>query len=87
MATIDAEQNAALDLRERIARIDAMLADHDKNRAQIEALFADRDRKHQEMRLAPWQIAITAIAAGATMMGAGAALFAAGGAFFKLLGS
>ena len=53
-----------LDIREKLAHIDQMLADH--------------DRKRQEVRLAPWQIALTG-------MGGGAALFAAGAAFFKLL--
>ncbi len=53
-----------LDIREKLARIDQLLA--------------DRDRKRREMRLAPWQLALTGMAAGA-------ALFAAGGAFFKLL--
>ena len=54
-----------LDLREQIARIDQLLA--------------DRDRKRQEIRFAPWQLAL----GGAT---AGAAMFAAGAAFFKVLG-
>jgi hypothetical protein len=40
--------------------------------------FADRDRKRQEIRLAPWQLALTGMATGA-------ALFAAGAGFFKIL--
>jgi hypothetical protein len=55
---------AALDLQEQIAHIDQMLA--------------DAARKRQEIRFAPWQLAI----AGMT---SGAALFAAGVAFGKLL--
>ncbi len=55
-----------LDIREKMAHIDEMLAAH--------------DRMRQEIRLAPWQIALTGMAAGA-------ALFAAGAAFFKLLGA
>ncbi len=55
-----------LDIQEKMAHIDEMLAAH--------------DRMRQEIRLAPWQIALTG-------MGAGAALFAAGAAFFKLLGA
>jgi hypothetical protein len=55
-----------LDIREKIAHIDQMLADH--------------DRARQEIRYAPWQIAVT-------FMTAGAALFAVGAAFIKLLGS
>ena len=54
-----------LDLREQIAHIDQMLA--------------DAARKRQEIDLAPWQMLLTGLAAGA-------GLFAAGGAFFKLLG-
>jgi hypothetical protein len=53
-----------LDIRERFVHIDQMLADH--------------DRRRQEIRLAPWQLALTGMAAGA-------ALFAAGGAFVKVL--
>jgi hypothetical protein len=60
-----------LDIREKIIRIDQMLADIDRT-------FADRDRKRQEIRLAPWQLALTGAAAGV-------ALFAAGGGFFRLL--
>ena len=52
------------ELREKLAHIDQMLADH--------------DRERQEIRLAPWQLALTG-------MGTGAALFAAGAAFYKLL--
>ena len=60
-----------IELRQRLAHIDQMLAD-------IERTFADRNRKRQEIRLAPWQVAFSA-------MTAGAALFAAGVAFAKLL--
>jgi tetrahydromethanopterin S-methyltransferase subunit D len=55
-----------LDIREKLAHIDQMLA--------------DRDRKRQEIRYAPWQMALTG-------MGTGAALFAAGAAFTRLVGS
>ncbi len=64
---------SALNIREKLAHIDQMLADIDRT-------MADRDRKRQEIRLAPWQLALTG-------MGGGAALFAAGAAFFKLLSS
>jgi hypothetical protein len=60
-----------LDIRAKLAYIDALLADHDRIRQQI--LFAP------ENRLAPWQLACVG-------MTTGAALFAAGGAFVKLLG-
>jgi hypothetical protein len=55
-----------LDVREKLAHIDQMLADH--------------DRKRQEIRFAPWALALSG-------MTAGAALFAAGAAFMKLFGS
>lgn len=55
----------ALNLREIIAHIDQMQA--------------DAARKRQEIRLAPWAMALS----GAT---AGAAFFAAGAAFWKVLG-
>lgn len=55
----------SLDLREQIAHIDQMLA--------------DAARKRQEIRLAPWALALSG-------MTAGAAVFAAGAAFMKLFG-
>jgi hypothetical protein len=61
-----------LDIREKISHIDQMLADIDRT-------FADRDRKRQEIRYAPWQMAIGG-------MTAGAAIFAAGAAFVKVFG-
>ena len=54
-----------VDLQEKLAHIDQMLADH--------------DRKRQEIRFAPWALALSG-------MTSGAALFAAGGAFVKLVG-
>lgn len=62
MATILDEQ--PLDLREQIARIDQLLA--------------DAARKRQEVRIAPWQIVVTSL-------GAGAAIFAAGAGFIALI--
>ena len=53
-----------IELREKLAHIDQMLA--------------DRDRKRQEIKLAPWQLALSG-------MTTGAALFAAGAAFTKLI--
>lgn len=55
-----------LDIREKLAHIDLMLADH--------------DRKRQEITLAPWQLMLSA-------MTAGAAFFAAGAAFVKIFGA
>ena len=55
-----------LDVREKLAHIDQMLADH--------------DRKRQEIKLAPWQVIggliLGAMTAGAAFMAAGATLFA-----------
>lgn len=68
-----------LDLREKLAHIDAMLADHDRSRAHIDQLAADHDRKRQEIRYAPWLAIFTG-------MGAAAAFFAAGVAFMKIVG-
>jgi hypothetical protein len=49
-----------LDIRERLVRIDHLLADH--------------DRKRQEIRIAPWQMIITSIAATTAVFIAGAAV-------------
>jgi hypothetical protein len=61
-----------LNVREKLVRIDLMLAD-------IDRISADKDRKRQEIRYAPFLAMIT----GTT---AGAALFAAGVGFAKVLG-
>lgn len=47
-----------LELKEKLAHIDLMLAQN------MHAL-AQRDRAQQEMRLAPWQLALGGMAAGA----------------------
>jgi hypothetical protein len=61
-----------LNVREKLVRIDLMLAD-------IDRIFADKDRKRQAIRYAPFLAMITG-------MTAGAALFAAGVGFVKVLG-
>jgi hypothetical protein len=71
-----------LDIREKLARIDQMLADHDRNRAQVDQLRADHDRKRQEVKLAPWQIAFAGMTAGAALFASGAAV---GGLLTKVL--
>jgi hypothetical protein len=48
-----------LDIREKLAHIDQMLADH--------------DRKRQEITLAPWQLVLTGLGTGAALFAAGAA--------------
>ena len=50
-----------LNLREKLAHIDQMLADH--------------DRKRQETHFAPWQLALTGMGTGAAVFAAGAAFF------------
>lgn len=48
-----------LDIREKLAHIDQMLADH--------------DRKRQEIKFAPWQLVLSAMTTGAALFAAGAA--------------
>ena len=50
-----------LDIREKLAHIDQMLADH--------------DRKRQEIRLAPWQLLIAGMTSGGALFAAGAAFY------------
>jgi hypothetical protein len=52
-----------LDIREKLAHIDQMLADH--------------DRKRREITYEPWKVLIAGMTAGAAFLAAGAALFAA----------
>jgi hypothetical protein len=78
MATYDSD---SVDLREKLAHIDQMLADHDRKRqeaayapfvtlAHIDQMLADHDRKRQEIRLAPWQLVFGGMAAGAAFLAA-----------------
>jgi len=48
-----------VDLREKLAHIDQMLADH--------------DRKRQEIRFAPWALVLSGLTTGAAIFAAGAA--------------
>jgi hypothetical protein len=50
-----------LDIREKLARIDQVLADHDRKRQEI--VFA-----------APWVLAVTMMGTGAALLAAGAAV-------------
>lgn len=56
---IDADTRDILDVREKLAHIDQMLADH--------------DRKRQEIALAPWAMIFTGMGAAAAFFAAGAA--------------
>lgn len=49
----------SVDLREKLAHIDQMLADH--------------DRKRQEIRFAPWILVLSGLTTGAALFAAGAA--------------
>ena len=53
------DEPSSLDIREKLAHIDQMLADH--------------DRKRQEVRLAPWQLVLAGMTSGAALFAAGAA--------------
>jgi hypothetical protein len=67
-----------LDIRERLAHIDQMLADNSRIAVDIRRIEVDHDRKRQEIRYAPWLAILTG-------MTTGAALFAAGAAFMRIL--
>jgi len=58
--TDDSLIEANLDIREKLAHIDLMLAQH--------------DRARQEMRFAPWQIGFAGMTSGAALIAAGFAL-------------
>jgi hypothetical protein len=64
---------------ENLITIRRMLAESDKFVAEQRKLSAEASKMDRERHLAPWQLVVTS-------MGAGAALFAAGAAFLKLLG-
>ena len=53
--------SGSIDIREKLAHIDQMLADH--------------DRKRQEIKFAPWLAVITGMGTGAALFAAGAAFF------------
>jgi hypothetical protein len=78
------DQPNALDIREKIAHIDQMLADHQRIDTDMRRIDANHDRKRQEIGYAPRVLIVPAIIGALT---AGAALFAAGAAFTKIFGS
>ena len=73
----DESTESPLNLREQLARIDHILADHQRIFIDMRRIEADHDRKRQEIRMAPWALVLSGLATGA-------ALFAAGAAFIKL---
>jgi ABC-type Fe3+-siderophore transport system permease subunit len=72
-----------LELREKLAHIDQMLADNQRIFADMKRIDADHDRKRQEIRYQPWVLIVPSVIGALT---AGAALFAAGAAFMRLFG-
>ena len=52
------DSTSPLDIREKLAHIDQMLADH--------------DRKRQEIQLAPWALVLGGVGTGAALFGAAA---------------
>lgn len=63
-----------LDMREKLAHIDLMLAQHDHARVGIDLTLAQHDRVRQEIRLAPWALMIAGMTAGAAFLAAGFAI-------------
>lgn len=60
MTTADGDEITQLDIREKLAHIDLMLAQH--------------DRVRQEIKLAPWSVMGPLLAAAAALFGVGIAL-------------
>jgi hypothetical protein len=63
MADVSEPDFRYLDLREKLAHIDQMLADHDRSRVHTDQLLADR----------PWLALITGMGTGAALFAAGVA--------------
>jgi hypothetical protein len=81
--TVDNMAEAAgqsLDFEEQLARIRRAREESEKFSAEQKKLIAEAGKLDRDRALAPWQIVVTAMAAGA-------ALFGAGAAFVKLLGA
>lgn len=77
-----------LDLQEQIARIDRAQAETRRFAAEQTALSAEADKLRRGRDLAPVQIVLTAMAAGAALFGAGAVFWkvAGGGQVLSSLG-
>ncbi|ACL61011.1 hypothetical protein [Methylobacterium nodulans] len=70
----------SLDMAEQVARILRSQEEMQKFAAEQRKLIAEASKLERDRALAPWQIVMSSMAAGA-------ALFGAGAAFVKLLGS
>lgn len=68
------------DFEEQRARINRAINESEKFVAEQRKLMAEADKLARDRALAPWQIVMSSMAAGA-------ALFGAGAAFIKLIGS
>lgn len=68
------EGEGELDLREKLARIDQLLADRDHKRLSLDQIRADIARRQQEVRLAPWQLLAMGMTSGAAFLAAGFAI-------------
>lgn len=64
------EIDASLDVREKLAHIDLMLAQHDRVRQEMQHDETRIDRVRQEMRLAPWVIVVSSMTSGAALFAA-----------------
>ncbi|WP_018261867.1 hypothetical protein [Methylobacterium sp. WSM2598] len=70
---------ASLDIAEQVARILRSQEETQKFAAEQRKLIAEASKLERDRMLAPWQIVMSSMAAGA-------ALFGAGAAFIKLIG-
>lgn len=68
-----------MDQQEQVARIERMQEETRKFVAEQHKLMAERGKLSRDIVLAPWQLVVTTL-------NAGAALFGAGAAFMKLVG-
>ena len=57
-----------LELQERAAHVDVLLADHIRIMADIRRIDADHDRKRQEIKYQPWIAAIGGMTAGGALV-------------------
>ncbi|SFL25163.1 hypothetical protein [Methylobacterium pseudosasicola] len=76
----DAESPAAFDIEAQRAQIRRAQEATDRFVAEQHALMVEAAKLNRDRTLAPWQVALSGMAAGAAFFGAGAA-------FIKLLGA
>lgn len=76
----DTSSPIPLDIEEQVARIRRAREESEKFVAEQRKLMAEAQKLDRDRVLAPWQFALSGMAAGAAFFGAGAA-------FIKLIGS